>query len=103
MTAGDITAWSLGGSYDPAWLLLAGYRQSTVVFAFASTAVQMPSVKGYMLAVTAPCGPGLVRAAYNRYQDSQTGTADAKADHFAIGYVSTACPSALPCTAPTPT
>ena len=88
LTAGDITAWSLGGSYDLGVAkLLAGYRQSTVDnFAFASTGADAKR-KGYMLAVTAPVGPGLVRAAYNRYQDSQTGTADAKADHFAIGYI----------------
>lgn len=86
--AGDITAWSLGGSYNLGVAkLLAGYRQSTVDnFAFATTGADAKR-KGYMLAVTAPVGPGLVRAAYNRYQDSQTGLADAKADHFAVGYV----------------
>jgi predicted porin len=87
-SAGDITAWSLGGSYDLGVVkLLAGYRQSTVDrFAFATNGADAKR-KGYMLAVTAPVGPGLVRASYNRYQDSQTGLADAKADHFAVGYI----------------
>ena len=86
--AGDITTWSLGGSYDLGVAkLLAAYRQSTVDrFAFATNGADAKR-KGYMLAVTAPVGPGLVRAAYNRYQDSQTGLADAKADHFAVGYI----------------
>ncbi|WP_367066140.1 porin [Oryzisolibacter sp. LB2S] len=87
-SAGDITAWSLGGSYDLGVVkLLAGYRQSTVDnFAFATTGADAKR-RGYMLAVTAPVGPGLVKASYNRYQDKQTGLADAKADHFAVGYV----------------
>lgn len=86
-TSGDITAWSLGGSYDLGVVkLLAGYRQSTVDNPTFGTGADAKR-KGYMLAVTAPVGPGLVRASYNRYQDKQTGLADAKADHFAVGYI----------------
>lgn len=86
-SAGDISAWSLGGSFDfGVAKLLAGYRQSTVDDYNTVAGVEAKR-KGYMLAVTAPVGPGLLRAAYNRYQDSQTGVSDVKADHFAIGYV----------------
>lgn len=87
--AGDITAWSLGGSYDfGVAKILGAYRESKVDrFAFATNGADAKR-KGYMLAVTAPVGAsGLVRAAYNRYEDDQTGAADAKADHFAIGYL----------------
>lgn len=85
---GDISAWSLGGSYDfGVAKLLAGYRQSKVDD-FGAVLGAENKRKGYMLAVTAPVGgSGLVRAAYNRYEDEQTAAADAKADHFAIGYV----------------
>lgn len=84
---GDITAWSLGGSYDfGAAKLLLGYRQSKVDD-FNAIAGNENKRKGYMIAVTAPVGPGLVRAAYNRYEDKLTGATDIKADHFALGYV----------------
>lgn len=86
-SAGDITAYSLGGSYNfGVAKLLAGYRQSKVDDFNTAAGVEAKR-KGYMLAVTAPVGPGLVRAAYNRYEDTQSGAADAKADHFAIGYI----------------
>ncbi len=39
-----------------------------------------------MLAVTAPVGPGLVMASYNRYENKLAG-ATAKADQFGLGYV----------------
>ena len=80
----DITAWSLGGSYDLGVAkLLAGYRQST-----AKDVLGLGNLKnrGYMLAVTAPVGPGLVRAAYNRYEakfDGEKGVTD----QFGLGYV----------------
>jgi predicted porin len=80
----DITAWSLGGSYDLGVAkLLAGYRQST-----AKDVLGLGDLKnrGYMLAVTAPVGPGLVRAAYNRYEakfDGEKGVTD----QFGLGYV----------------
>ena len=80
----DITAWSLGGSYDLGVAkLLAGYRQST-----AKDVMGLGDLKnrGYMLAVTAPVGPGLVRAAYNRYEmkfDGDKGVTD----QFGLGYV----------------
>ena len=80
----DLTAWSLGGSYDLGVAkLLAGYRQST-----AKDVLGLGDLKnrGYMLAVTAPVGPGLVRAAYNRYEakfDGEKGVTD----QFGLGYV----------------
>lgn len=84
---GDIKAWSLGGSYDfGVAKILAGYRQSKTDD-FNNIAGADNKRKGYMLAVTAPVGPGLVKAAYNRYEDQQTNWHDVKADHFSIGYV----------------
>jgi predicted porin len=83
-SSNDLTAWSLGGSYDLGVAkLLAGYRQST-----AKDVLGLGDLKnrGYMLAVTAPVGPGLVRAAYNRYEtkfDGDKGTAD----QLGLGYV----------------
>jgi len=84
--SGDITAWSLGGSYNFGVVkVLAGYRQSEVDD-FNAINIETER-KGYMLGITAPVGPGLIRAAYNRYQDGQTGAKDVKADHFAVGYL----------------
>ena len=83
-TANDITAWSLGGSYDfGVAKLLAGYRQST-----AKDVLGLGDMKnrGYMVAVTAPVGPGLVRAAYNHYETKFDGD-KGKTDQFGVGYV----------------
>ncbi|MGK6309776.1 porin [Variovorax sp. DT-64] len=46
-------------------------------------------VSGYLLAVTAPVGAGLIRAAYShvRYDMNQPGVADPKAGKLALGYV----------------
>ena len=80
----DITAWSLGGSYDLGVAkLLAGYRQST-----AKDVLGLGDLKnrGYMLAATAPVGPGLVRAAYNRYEAKFYGEKGVT-DQFGLGYV----------------
>ena len=80
----DITAWSLGGSYDLGVAkLLAGYRQST-----AKDVLGLGDLKnrGYMLAATAPVGPGLVRAAYNRYETKFDGDKGVT-DQFGLGYV----------------
>ena len=80
----DLTAWSLGGSYDLGVAkLLAGYRQST-----AKDVLGLGDLKnrGYMLAVTAPVGPGLVRAAYNRYEAKFDGDKGVT-DQFGLGYV----------------
>ena len=83
----DITAWSLGGSYDfGVAKLLAGYRQSTAKDVAILGATSDLKNRGYMLAVTAPVGPGLVRAAYNRYEakfDGEKGVTD----QFGLGYV----------------
>lgn len=83
----DITAWSLGGSYDLGVAkLLAAYRQSTAKDVAILGATSDLKNRGYMLAVTAPVGPGLVRAAYNRYEakfDGKKGVTD----QFGLGYV----------------
>ena len=82
VAASDIDAWSLGGSYDfGVAKLLAGYRQSTVDIATVEN-----KRNGYYLAVTAPVGPGLVRASYNRYENKYNGGKD-KADQLSVGYV----------------
>ena len=81
--SGKISVWSLGGSYDLGVAkILAGYRDSK-----AERLTGDDKTKGYMLAVTAPVGPGLVRAAYNRYEYTPAGGAKLKADQFAVGYV----------------
>ena len=63
--------------------ILAGYRDSKG----ERGAIGDDKTKGYMLAVTAPVGPGLVRAAFNRYEYTPAGAAKLKADQFAVGYV----------------
>ena len=78
----DIDAWSLGGSYDFGVVkLLGGYRESTV-----DRAAGENKRSGYYVAVTAPVGPGLVRASYNRYENKYNGGKD-KADQLSVGYV----------------
>ena len=82
--SGKISVWSLGGSYDLGVAkILAGYRDSKGDRGAAGD----DKTKGYMLAVTAPVGPGLVRASYNRYEYTPAGAAKLKADQFAVGYV----------------
>ncbi|MBS0507462.1 MAG: porin [Proteobacteria bacterium] len=82
---GDITAWSLGGSYDLGVAkLLAAYRTSKSEN-FGAT-VNDNKRNGYQLAVTAPVGPGLVKASYNRYENKFAGVTG-KADQFGLGYV----------------
>ena len=78
----DIDAWSLGGSYDFGVVkLLGGYRASTV-----DRAAGENKRNGAYVAVTAPVGPGLVRASYNRYENKYNGGKD-KADQLSVGYV----------------
>ena len=80
----DIDAWSLGGSYDfGVAKLLGSYRSSKHENFLAGNDNKN---NGYMLAVTAPVGPGLVKASYNRYENKLAGTT-AKADQFGLGYV----------------
>ncbi|MBS0495636.1 MAG: porin [Proteobacteria bacterium] len=83
---GDIKAWSLGGSYDFSVVkVLAGYRSSKSEH-FGGGLNGDNKRNGYMLALTAPVGPGLVKAAYNRYENKLNGTTT-KADQFGLGYV----------------
>ena len=78
----DIDAWSLGGSYDfGVAKLLGGYRTSKV-----DRATGENKRNGAYVAVTAPVGPGLVRASYNRYENKYNGGKD-KADQLSVGYV----------------
>ena len=82
--SGKISVWSLGGSYDLGVAkILAGYRDSKGERGTAGD----DKTKGYMLAVTAPVGPGLVRASFNRYEYTAAGAAKLQADQFAVGYV----------------
>ena len=82
----DIDAWSLGGSYDfGVAKLLAGYRESTVDRVVGLGDAENKR-NGAYVAVTAPVGPGLVRASYNRYENELGNNKD-KADQFAVGYV----------------
>lgn len=82
-TSGKISVWSLGGSYDLGVAkLLGAYRDSK-----QETVAGDNKTKGYMLAVTAPVGPGLVRAAYDRYEYTAAGANKQKADQFGLGYV----------------
>jgi len=62
--------------------VVAGYRDSK-----AERVCGDDKTKGYMLAVTAPVGPGLVRAAYNRYEFTAVNADKLKADQFGLGYV----------------
>ncbi len=81
---GDLTSWSLGASYDfGVAKLLGSYRSSKHENFLAGNDNKN---NGYMLAVTAPVGPGLVKASYNRYENKLAGTT-AKADQFGLGYV----------------
>ena len=82
----DIDAWSLGGSYDfGVAKLLAGYRESTVDRVVGLGDAENKR-NGAYVAVTAPVGPGLVRASYNRYENEFNGSKQ-KADQLAVGYV----------------
>lgn len=81
---GDINVWSLGGSYDLGVAkLIAAYRSSKID---ASPTTERKR-EGYTFAVTAPVGPGLVRASYNRYENTTAANVETKADQFGIGYV----------------
>ncbi|MFT3813889.1 MAG: porin [Acidovorax sp.] len=83
---GNINAVSVGGSYDLGVAkLLASYRQSTAKDEYGAGIDN--KLKGYMLAATAPVGPGLVKVAYNRYQNDFGGGISAKADQLSLGYV----------------
>ena len=82
----DVTAWSLGGSYDLGVVkLLGGYRQATAKDVAGTADLKN---RGYMLAATAPVGSaGLIRAAYNHYESKLDGGSKYKADQFGLGYV----------------
>lgn len=81
---GDLTAWALGASYDFGVAKLLGTYRSAKHENYSG--VNDNKNNGYMLAVTAPVGPGLVKASYNRYENKLAG-ATAKADQFGLGYV----------------
>jgi len=85
--SGDITTWSTGGSYDfGAAKLRLGYRQSKVDDYLGALGNDVKR-KGFMVGVSAPVGPGLIRASYNHYRDEEDGVKDAKADHVSVGYI----------------
>ncbi|MDM0031583.1 porin [Variovorax sp. J22P271] len=92
---------NLGASYDFGVVKLFGEYSNasikqdnsfiTVANAFG---IREPSADGYLLGVTVPVGPGLIRAAWSHvgYKDTQPagqvfGLPDPKVDKFALGYV----------------
>lgn len=78
----NTSAWALGGSYDLGVAkIAAAYRKSST-----DIGIYENKLDGYYVGVTAPVGPGLVRASYNRYQNKYN-TVTQKADQFALGYV----------------
>ncbi|MEO5669259.1 MAG: porin [Ramlibacter sp.] len=79
-SSGDITSYSLGGSYDfgPARLMAMAERDRVA----ATTSV---TGTGYLVGVHVPVGPNLVRAAISHYKtNAATEPATRK---FALGYV----------------
>jgi predicted porin len=102
----NLDTWNLGGSWDFGVVKLFGeYSDATLKntsnsgfvngvtnpFAFGN-----PGAKGWLVGVTVPVGPGLIRAAYSgvKYDNTQGNlnqlfgiNNDPKADKFALGYV----------------
>jgi predicted porin len=100
-TTTNLDTFNLGASYDFGVVKLFGeYSKSdikvdqtfqTVAGAFG---IREPGADGYLLGVTVPVGPGLIRAAYSAVKYNNTsapgqvfGLPDPKADKFALGYV----------------
>ncbi|WP_370681057.1 porin [Comamonas sp. GB3 AK4-5] len=83
----DVTAWSLGGSYNLGVVkLAAAYKDSQSKI----EAGDKDKFKGFMLGLSAPVGTaGEVKASYNHYENKYAIGADGKlkADQFALGYV----------------
>lgn len=84
----DVTAWSLGGSYNfGVAKLAAAYRNSEAKWTDGVDNAK-DKTKGYYIGLSAPVGAaGEVKASYNRYETKEAGAAKLKADHFALGYV----------------
>ena len=84
---GDMTSWALGASYDFGVAKLLGAYRTSKHENWANNLIGNDNKRnGYLLAVTAPVGPGLVKASYNRYENKLGGTTT-KADQFGLGYV----------------
>ncbi|MEN5422061.1 porin [Comamonas aquatica] len=84
----DVTAWSLGGSYNfGVAKLAAAYRNSEAKWTDGVDSAK-DKTKGYYIGLSAPVGAvGEVKASYNRYEITEAGEAKQKADQFALGYV----------------
>lgn len=91
-TGVDVTAWSLGGSYDLGVVkLAAAYKDSQAKAQNVGQAGgDKDKFKGFLLGVSAPVGAaGEVKASYNHYENKYAigVNGKAKADQFALGYV----------------
>lgn len=97
-TTTKVKTFNLGASYDFGVVKLFGEyskaKNEVDVENFLLTPVSDVDLKGYLLGVTVPVGPGLIRASYSRVKFDFnvpatlfTTTEDPKANKFAIGYV----------------
>ncbi|MDM0020705.1 porin [Variovorax saccharolyticus] len=105
-TTTNLDTWNLGASYDFGVAKLFGeYSNAKLKQDTSSNFVagvtnpfgfRNPGADGWLLGVTVPVGPGLIRASYSAVDYKNTGTLiserlgfrpDPKADKFAIGYV----------------
>jgi len=105
-TTTNLDTWNLGASYDFGVVKLFGeYSNAKLKQDTSSNFVagvtnpfgfREPGADGWLLGVTVPVGPGLIRASYSAVDYKNTGAfiseqlgyrPDPKADKFAIGYV----------------
>jgi predicted porin len=90
-TADDLAAgrrataksWNIGASYDFKVVKLFG----EVGAVKNDNALANPKVTGWLLGVTAPVGPGLIRAGYSTVKYGNVGAQEPKAGKWALGYV----------------
>lgn len=75
--AGNVRTWSLGGSWD--------FGVAKVRGLYVDDSAGVRSGRGYLLAVTAPAGPGLVRASYSGYRTDAGARPESR--KLALGYV----------------
>jgi predicted porin len=76
--AGDVATTNFGASYDLGVVKLSGLYDQDKVSNGATG-------KGFNIGLTAPVGPGEIRAAYSNYKTDAAGTP--KTNKFAVGYV----------------
>jgi predicted porin len=92
-TTTKVRTFSLGASYDLGSVKFFGeasrVRRRTDYEVLPVTVTPDRDIGGYLLGVTVPVGPGLIRAAYSRarYDDHVVTPARPSADVLALGYV----------------